>query len=409
VNVLVATPWYPTPDQPNSGIFVSDQAAALSRAGLTVTILHLDAIPLKLGDQGPESLTPQLDFFQNSEIISFQSLSPSAGRYLRIPFVSPQGIGFAQRAHLARHAFKTYLHANPHFLEDFDVIHGHVICPTYDSIKDSNKPIIMTEHYSGIERVISQKPSRAMVLEALNNSSIITVSKSLRERISESLKVDLDKITEIKVIPNIVDTSSFSPKKNQSTKQEDTECKWLYVGSLKADKQVDLLIKSFKKFLDFNEHSLLIVVGDGEERRKLQKLCMDLGIANSVRFEGSVSREQVIEYLSSATIFVHLSRSETFGIASLEAILSGVPVVSIRNEGADEAWGDIEFKVGRLLSKYSDENDVARSVSEVLKRVSPESIAEAGEWIKHRYSPEVISDQLLQIYQEEISRVHRSD
>ena len=408
MHVLVATPWYPTPNQLNSGIFIAEQVDALIDAGLAVTVLHFDALPTKIHAAGPSAPKMSLASLPNHEIVSFQNLSNTKCRYIRLPFVSVEGAGFAQRAYEAKRMFSDFVDLHPDFLEDIDLIHGHVICPTFEAIKDSGKPLVITEHYSGIERVISQKASKAMVEEAIQKSFIITVSRSLKHRIFQALKVREKDFPGISVIPNIVNSDDL-PTSGQKESEGHSPCRWLYVGSLKSNKQADLLIESFETFKSSNRNALLTVVGDGEEMMNLRKLTERLNLADSVKFVGALPRSEVSNYYRTASVFVHLSKSETFGIASVEAILAGVPVVSLRNEGADEAWGAIEFSAGKLLPMYSNRFDVAGAVHEVLERVTAVSLSEAQAWIANRYSSQAISSQVIRCYEEALTNAYRSD
>ena len=408
MHVLVVTPWYPTPDQPNSGVFIAEQIDALCNAGVTVTVLHLDAVPTKIRTATRSASKTNFASLPNHEIISFQQLSNDKCRYIRLPFVSMEGVGFAERASEAKRTFNDFIDFHSDFLKDIDLIHGHVICPTFEVVKDSGKPLVITEHYSGIERVISQKASRAIVEAAMHESFVITVSKSLKFRIFQALGASEKDFSEISVIPNIVDAHGV-PSTIQNEAESDSWCQWLYVGSLKANKQVDLLLESFKIYKGFEKNASLTIVGDGEEMERLQKLTARLELNDSVQFVGAVQRTEVSNYYRSASVFVHLSKSETFGIASVEAILAGIPVVSLRNEGADEAWGEIELSAGRLLPLYSNRFDIATAVTQVLERVTPTSLSESQMWIARRYSSQVISSQVIRCYEEALSNANRSN
>ena len=71
----------------------------------------------------------------------------------------------------------------------------------------------------------------------------------------------------------------------------------------------------------------LLIVGGGEEKDSLVALASSLGIASDTTFVGSVKEDEVPKYLNTMDIFVALSRSESFGVAVLEASACGLPVV----------------------------------------------------------------------------------
>ena len=75
----------------------------------------------------------------------------------------------------------------------------------------------------------------------------------------------------------------------------------------------------------------LALVGDGPERSTLEALAADLGIAGSVRFEGSVEPAEVPRWLRAADVACLVSEREGFGLAAIEALACGRPVVVARS------------------------------------------------------------------------------
>ena len=278
--------------------------------------------------------------------------------------------------------------------EEFDLVHAHVVSPSFYSVSCWPIPIVVTEHYSKIELVIAQN-SKSTVIDALKGTRFLTVSNSLKERIIRSLGEEFR--SNIEVVPNIVKINN-----SQATDRNTLGAKWIYVGSLKDGKNVDLALHAFSHFLKEKPSSKFLIIGDGPRREELLSLVQNLQISESVEFIGSVRPEDVGPYLSESDLFVHLSESETFGIATVEAILNKLPVVSLRNSGAEEAWGAIEKKVGVLLPLYSSPPQIAQAVSELCSRRHSLEMAAGARWVKNRYSKEVIAATLLRIYAEEV-------
>lgn len=105
---------------------------------------------------------------------------------------------------------------------------------------------------------------------------------------------------------------------------------------------VDRLIRAFalvKNILpDYNLH--LLIVGDGDERERLSVLALSLGISQYVEFAGNADQDDVPEMLGRMSVYVALSRSESFGVAVLEASACGLPVVVSDAGGLPEVVRD---------------------------------------------------------------------
>lgn len=140
-----------------------------------------------------------------------------------------------------------------------------------------------------------------------------------------SLGVRPKKVT---VIPNGVDRALIAgvPKSNRSFDL-------LYVGRLKAHKNVDLLIEASAKLVQKHPALRVGVVGDGPERGSLQSLALQLKLADHVSFLGSIPEfPEVVAIMKSARLFVHPSTKEGGGsLTVLEANASGLPVVAFRH------------------------------------------------------------------------------
>ena len=139
----------------------------------------------------------------------------------------------------------------------------------------------------------------------------------------------------IRVIPNF---SSFPPKDCVESKAEAQLKIWASFGRFVPKKGFDLLLRAFSRLLNEYPDARLMLAGDGEETERLKALALDLGIERSVEFPGWVT--DIRRFLEQADVFVLPSRDEPFGIAVLEAMACGVPIVSTRTKGPLETLGE---------------------------------------------------------------------
>lgn len=84
----------------------------------------------------------------------------------------------------------------------------------------------------------------------------------------------------------------------------------------------------------------LLYIGEGSEKKSLEMLASELGIAKEVVFVGNVENEEVKDYLNAADLFLYASKSETQGIVLAEAMAAGNPVVAVSATGVDDIVRD---------------------------------------------------------------------
>jgi len=142
----------------------------------------------------------------------------------------------------------------------------------------------------------------------------------------------------------------------------------------------------------------MTLVGEGPHRPWIERFVAGAGLGAAVRLVGSVPHENLGRLLGQADLMVHLSPSETFGVASLEGIGAGLPVISLRNGGAASAWGEIEQLVGKLLPLEASHDDVARAAIELCTDDVRLDLRLGRRFVEERYSPRSVTSTLQDIY-----------
>jgi len=181
--------------------------------------------------------------------------------------------------------------------------------------------------------------------------------------ISYKTKRDLEAlgIKGVKVIPTGIDFKHIC-----DVKASDEDSDVIFAGRLAGHKNVDLLIRALaREFRDVPDLRA-VIIGDGPERSRLEKLSLDLGLSRNVSFRGFLDdHDQVISLLKSSKVFVMPSSREGFGIAALEANACGLPVVTVdhrMNAVCDLIKEDTGFQC-----QVSDE-DLGRAIKAGLER-----------------------------------------
>jgi N-acetyl-alpha-D-glucosaminyl L-malate synthase BshA len=194
-------------------------------------------------------------------------------------------------------------------------------------------PVITTLHGTDITLVGRDKTYAPVVAFSINQSDAITaVSQNLRDETYTHFKIEKN----IEVIHNFVDVQRFTRRPIDAFKKviaPNGERILLHASNFRKIKRVEDVV------LIFNEvtkqiPSKLLFVGDGPERATAEQLCRQLGVCDDVRFVGK--QEQMEDILAIADLFLLTSEYESFGLAALEAMAAGVPVVSTNAGGLPE-------------------------------------------------------------------------
>ncbi len=192
--------------------------------------------------------------------------------------------------------------------------------------------------------------SRLMPL-LYRNQKVITVSNSSREEI---LKMKLGKTAEVEVVNPGVELGLY--KKIAKTKYPSL----LYLGRLKPYKNIDVLIKAFKKIVENYPDAKLNIAGTGESLHQLQNMTAHLNLKRSVKFLGKVSEKQKPQLLGSSWVMVQPSMIEGWGITVIEANAAGTPVIASDVRGLRDSV--LHNKTG-LLVKPQHIEELIESVS----------------------------------------------
>jgi N-acetyl-alpha-D-glucosaminyl L-malate synthase BshA len=191
------------------------------------------------------------------------------------------------------------------------------------------------------------------------SDGITAVSRFLRDATVERFKVDKP----IEVIHNFVDSEEFSPEFDPEIKRRlapNGERLIMHVSNFRKVKNLPVVLKVFNE-VKKEQMARLILVGDGPEIEATERLAEELGIERDVVFLGD--QEYIAEILPVGDVFLLPSEHESFGLAALEAMSCGVPVVGSRVGGLHEVI--IEGETGFLCDPH-DVSCMSRLVLSLL-------------------------------------------
>ena len=217
-------------------------------------------------------------------------------------------------------------------------------------------PLVTTLHGSDITLVGSHPFYKPAVTYSINNSDLITtVSKSLQKDTFSFFSIH----KEIQIIPNFINVSYYNSIEincNRNDYASDEEMIISHVSNFRPVKRVLDVIESFNKISKIIP-SKLMMIGDGPDKTKAEKLAYKYGLLDKVKFFGKT--QEVAKILCFSDLMILPSQTESFGLAALEAMISSTPVISTNSGGLPEL--NVHGKTGFLveigdidaISKYS--------------------------------------------------------
>jgi N-acetyl-alpha-D-glucosaminyl L-malate synthase BshA len=233
--------------------------------------------------------------------------------------------------------------------KSFDIIHAHYALPQgflgllLKYFK--RRPLIITVHGSDITLLSKNSLARPIIGFVLKKADrVVAVSSFLKDEIKE-LGVPEEKIEVIYGgVAVSEDKEPFEPAGRVIA----------FVGSLVPQKGIDVLIEAFKEVK--TEDATLVIVGSGPERRRLEVMATD-----NIRFLGR--RKGIKNVLEKSDLLVLPSKEEGFGLALLEAMAAGVPVVATNVGGIGEI---VEDGQSGILVEKDNQKQLAEAIDRVL-------------------------------------------
>ena len=268
-----------------------------------------------------------------------------------------------------------------------DVLHAHYAIPhavcaylARQVAKSNQFKIVTTLHGTDITLVGGDPSFRPLTRFGIEQSDGVTaVSRYLRQKTLEVFEVERP----IEVIPNFVDTTKFAPRRDGSCPKERFAKKGervlLHISNFRPGKRVLDVVRVFAA-VRREVPSRLLLVGDGPDRLPSRELADELGVTKWIRWLGQL--DAVEDVHSIADLFILPSQNESFGLAGLEAMSAGVPVIGAVAEGLPELVrngetgyllpvGDVEGMARRSIELLSDAKKHA-AMSEAARRVALE-------------------------------------
>lgn len=292
--------------------------------------------------------------------------------------------------------------------EHLDLLHVHYAIPHASAAFMARQilksqgiliPFVTTLHGTDITLVGKDPSFEPVITFCLNESDAVTA-------VSESLKKDtythFSTSKKISVIPNFIPVSEEKVSVDQKIRMRYSKIDepiLCHISNFRKVKRVEDVMRVFAK-VNAVKPSNLLLVGDGPERFLIEELCRELDLCTRVKFLGKIQDPRHV--LELADLFILPSETESFGLAALEAMSVGVPVISSNTGGIPEVN---KHGISGLLSDVGDVDDMAKNALSILESKETLDKFKKG---AHKQALEFDINKIVQqyedLYQEVVSR-----
>lgn len=232
----------------------------------------------------------------------------------------------------------------------------------------------------------------ATIKTALQHSDLIlAISSYTRDRLLREQNLDPDQVV---LLPCTFDTNRFTiaPKppvllKRYNLKPEQPVI--LTVARLAKDEQYkgyNQILQALPQIRQIIPDIHYIIVGKGDDRRRIEQMIAQLGLQNCVTFAGFVPDEQLCDYYNLCDVFAMPSKKEGFGIVYLEAIACGKPVLAGNQDGAIDAL--CHGELGALVNP-DDVGEIAQTLIRIINCAYPNPLI---------YHPEALRQKVIDTF-----------
>lgn len=394
MKVLFLARWYPTPDHAYYGIFIREHAKAVRAAGDEVAVLHLTGI--SGGGRGLWRMVEELDPKITEGIPTYHVYhrSVSIRRLGRISYWLTYGLFIWSAIRSARRLRSRGFRP--------DVIHGHVYSAGVPAVivgRLFGRPVVITEHLTDFTRRTLSPGARKRARFAFSRAArVLPVCRSLEQGITAyGITADFE------VVPNAVDTSVFFEGERNRGVGEARHL--IFVGNLEPTqhKGFPTLVAALTLLNERRGDWHLDVVGTGPSLAESERLVAEANLSGKIEFLGARPKGEIAALMRSADLFVLPSRFENLPCVLIEAMASGLPVVSTGVGGIPEMISELD---GRLVSP-DDPAALAAAIERVLSGPDSFDRHEIATRAGARYSLEAVGAQLHAIYDAVCSAARR--
>lgn len=384
MHILIIPSWYPKDPGDINGCFFREQAISLKKNEHHIGVVYpqfrsiRDWRSLFAGEYGLQTESDEL-----LHVYRWHGMAWS----LRMPF---SGIKLWLNSGLKLYESYIKQHGKP------DIIHAHSLLNAgvlaSEIKKRHNIPFVITEHSSAYGKGLITPLLRQYARDAaIYADARLAVSMPFAKLLERFFSMDAGTW---KVLPNIL-SSRFEAASLTEVTVNRKPFVFVNISMLSPIKGIDVLLQGFAKFSKADGDTRLLIGGEGRQKQSLESMAEKLGIATQVDFLGSLSRDQVVSAMLNSHAYVLSSHSETFGVAVIESLALGKPVIATRCGGPESI---VQVEDG-LVIPADDVNALAAAMDSIKNNYDDYKGEEIRRSCISRYGERAVVKQLNAVYE----------
>ncbi|MEV1064208.1 glycosyltransferase family 4 protein [Streptomyces sp. NPDC050263] len=391
-DLAVLTPWYPSPNNPFAGSFVQAATDAVGENFDRVTVFHTEDWAGDAPGSLRDAIPATVERLRERSALGHVLDSPE-GTVVRVPVPLTRRKNYAPWVEAQVDAVRSAL---PTGRIEAPLVHAHA--GIYGGVlalrlARPDARVVVTEHSTFLEQVFAQEQGEQLYGDMLKRAdAVICVGSVLRDQIVERFPKYAAKIG---VIPNVVEFDRFPLGPERSPEL----LRWLYVGRLVKHKGVGELLEAFAVVAADEPRATLTLVGHGALEDELRERGAELGLGDRFRILAPVAPDAVGPLMHDYDLLVHASKLETFGMTIVEAIATGLPVLTARSGGPQETMAGIEPMVGALMDVSDDPGVIVEAYRRLRETAHELDLPRARKILEGRYGRDAVAKQLQEVYE----------
>jgi len=327
LHILIVPAWWPSPEEPISGIFHTDYARTFASAGARVGVVFPDLVSVRHWGRSTEiHLWPKLicEEMHGIPIVRIRGLHTA----LRMPWMQMTRFRCWLRRGLDAYVERF---GRPDLLHAMCAIPAAWACTTLED--PLARRVVVTEHTGFFSTVITRRTGRSFALRGLHRAAaVVAVSAVCRDEIHAC---GVQREIQIRGNPVCDDflQSPFPPRRSEG------RLRGLFVGRMTEAKGVGELAAA-ATVLAAEQEIEWHFAGDGPMAETVRDLFASAGLADRLMLHGPCDRSTVVDLMARCDFLTLPSHGETFGMAVAEALCMGLPVVTTRGTACADFVGD---------------------------------------------------------------------
>jgi len=384
MKIFIVPSWYPSRINPKSGVFFVDHCRILQRCGNEITVI------VNIIHSFNKLFTfRNLNKIQNGILYKYGLKTYRKETFNWFPKIQRFTFNLYRKQLIKMFEKAFHDQGTPDFVYLFSSLWAGAALGLW--LRKRSIPYIVSEHLKEflLTDGFTSFQQKCINISFVHASRILATSTSLKSSIEKRFPTASGKTI---IVPNPANISAY--KIDSINHSENKYFTFVSVALLRKEKRIDILLKSFARLVSKQSNVKLKLVGDGPEKADLEQLVSQLDLGDHIEFLGYLDKQHVSKVLQMSNVLILSSEVETFGVALVEAMASGLPVIATRCGGPN----DIITPETGILVEVNNEDALFNAMMNIIQNYDKYSHQKIREIAETKYGDQTYSQSIQNIY-----------